>query len=171
MQTARRERQNVAELDDVFFHTSGVHTVQCGASERMRFVHGDDWSNFGGTFEFSDLNHFAVGSPYVFRVNRGTPHVSFRMHEISGFFQDNIRWRPDFNIGSGASLRLAVKSWPDQRLCASCGFCMRSGRGENCIPRGSWIVLRTDPASCCLENYALQQPQSSGVRRYESELS
>jgi hypothetical protein len=100
-QTARAEQQNMVEIGDTVYRTRGIHTIELGGTERMRFVRGNDWSNFGGTFEFSDLGHFAKGNPYVFRINQGVPHVAFQMHETSGFVQDNIRLRPDFNLVLG----------------------------------------------------------------------
>src|ERR1700730_12457121 len=100
-QTAKAEQQNMVEIGDILYRTRGIHTIELGGTERMRFVRGNDWSNFSGTFEFSDLGHFASGNPYVFRINQGMPYVDFRMHETSGFIQDNIRFRPDFNFVVG----------------------------------------------------------------------
>src|ERR1700730_1926768 len=100
-QTAQAEQQNVVEIGDILYRTRGIHTFELGGTGRMRFVRGNDWSNFGGTFEFSDLGHFANGDPYVFRINQGVPHVAFRMNETSVFLEDNIRMRPDFNLVLG----------------------------------------------------------------------
>ncbi len=100
-QTAKVEQQNVFEVGDILYRTRGIHTIELGGTERVRFVRGNDWSNFGGTFEFSDLGHLANGDPYVFRINQGVPHVAFRMYETSMFLEDNIRLRPDFNLVLG----------------------------------------------------------------------
>jgi hypothetical protein len=100
-QTARAERQNIVEIEDILYRTRGIHTIEFGGTERMRFIRGSDWSNFGGTFEFSDLGHFARGTPYVFRINQGLPQVAFQVHETSGFIQDNIKLRKDFNLVLG----------------------------------------------------------------------
>ena len=100
-QTAKTEQQNVVEIGDILYRTRGIHTFELGGTGRMRFVRGNDWSNFGGTFEFSDLGHFANGDPYVFRLNQGVPNVAFRMYETSVFLEDNIRMRPDFNLSLG----------------------------------------------------------------------
>src|ERR1700680_5097466 len=100
-QTAKAEQQNVVEIGNILYRTRGIHTIEVGGTERLRFVRGNDWSNFGGTFEFSDLGHFANGDPYVFRLNQGVPNVAFRMYEPSVFLEDNIRMRPDFNLSFG----------------------------------------------------------------------
>ena len=100
-QTAKAEQQNVVQIGDILYLTRGIHTIELGGTERLRFVRGNDWSNFGGTFEFSDLGHFANGDPYVFRLNQGVPNVAFRMYETSVFLEDNIRMRPDFNLSLG----------------------------------------------------------------------
>jgi len=100
-QTAKAEQQNVLEIGDILYRTRGIHTIEIGGTERMRFVRGNDWSNFGGTFEFSDLGHLANRDPYVFRITQGVPHVAFRMSETSMFLEDNIRLRPDFNLVLG----------------------------------------------------------------------
>src|SRR5439155_1338778 len=51
----------------------GPHTITLGASIRPKDVHVSDASNFGGTFTFGDLAHFASGTPFLYRVNVGSP--------------------------------------------------------------------------------------------------
>jgi len=60
-----------------------------------------DQANFGGTFEFGDLEHFALQHSYVYRINRGSPNVSFSMYEVSGFFQSDLKLGcpPDRSFG------------------------------------------------------------------------
>src|SRR5439155_21256417 len=55
----------------------GPHAITLGASIRPKVVHVSDASNFGGTFTFGDLAHFASGTPFLYRVNVGSPAATF----------------------------------------------------------------------------------------------
>ncbi|HZR31429.1 MAG TPA: TonB-dependent receptor [Terriglobales bacterium] len=112
-QTATLAHENILQVEDVAAYSHGRHTFRFGATDWTRMVHGSDWSNFGGTFQFADLNHFAQGLPYVFIINQGEPQLSFRVQIVSGFLQDEIKLRPNLNVALG--LRYDWQSNLDRR--------------------------------------------------------
>src|SRR5207247_1932975 len=57
---------------------------------------------FGGTFEFSDLDRYNAGRPFVYRVNQGNPSIHYTDHLMEGFFQDELKLRPDASVMLGA---------------------------------------------------------------------
>src|SRR6266540_2888855 len=100
-QTFRANRDTTLELHEIASYFRGKHELRFGAEFRQSFIRATDASNFGGAFEFSSLNDFARGTPFVFRINRGQPDVSFSQHEVYSFFQDDVRLRKNFNLTLG----------------------------------------------------------------------
>jgi hypothetical protein len=100
-QASKLEHQDFLEVDNSTVHTHGDHTFRLGGTARIWRVHGTDESNFGGTFEFGDLHHFALQRPYVFRMNQGPSGVSFSVHEVSGFFQSDLKLHSDLSLSAG----------------------------------------------------------------------
>jgi hypothetical protein len=100
-QASKLERQGFLEVDNTTVHTHGEHIFRFGETARIWTVHGTDQSNFGGTFEFGDLHSFALQRPYVFRINQGATGVSLTVHEVSGFFQSDLKLRSNLNLSAG----------------------------------------------------------------------
>jgi carboxypeptidase family protein len=111
--TFRRDRETVAELDDTVSYSRGMHTLRFGGTSRAKILNIFDASNFTGTFEFASLADFNNQTPYVFRMNEGQPNASFVEYEANGFFQDELRIRPDFSMLLG--LRYDWQSALDDR--------------------------------------------------------
>jgi carboxypeptidase family protein len=100
-QTFRADRETTLDLQEIASYFRGKHELRFGAELRQNFIRATEASNFGGVFEFSSLDNFARGTPFVFRVNQGRPDVSFSQREVYGFFQDDVRLRPSFNLTLG----------------------------------------------------------------------
>lgn len=100
-QVFQANRETRWEFLNTTTYLRGQHTFRFGAEVRPRFVDATDATNFGGTFEFSNLSEFANRSPFVFRINQGDPNVSFTHHEAYGFFQDELRLRQNFSLTLG----------------------------------------------------------------------
>jgi Carboxypeptidase regulatory-like domain/TonB dependent receptor len=100
-QASKLEHQGFVEVDNTTIHTRGDHLFRFGGTARTWTVHGTDQSNFGGTFEFGDLHHFALQRPYVFRINQGPSGVSFSVGEISGFLQSDLKLHSNLNLSAG----------------------------------------------------------------------
>jgi hypothetical protein len=112
-QSSKLERPGFVEIDNTTVHTHGDHIFRFGETARIWTVNGTDQSNFGGTFEFGDLQRFVLQRPYVYRINRGLPGVSFSVQEVSGFFQSDLKLRSNLNISTG--LRYDWQSALDRR--------------------------------------------------------
>ena len=100
-QTFQTHQETTAELQYVATYFVGLHNLRLGLAGRPSFIESSDASNFRGTFEFATLDEFALGMPFVYRVNQGDPHIAFRMYDAYGFFQDEMKPRPDLSVTVG----------------------------------------------------------------------
>jgi hypothetical protein len=101
-QSFRHSRSVEAEVQNIATYFRGPHTIRFGGRFHPQFVTTTDATNFGGTFEFSNLDMFGAGRPFVYRVNQGTPRIDYRPHVGDAFFQDEIKLRRDFSLMLGA---------------------------------------------------------------------
>jgi hypothetical protein len=92
------DQQTVVHLDDTASYSRGLHTIQFGARARPKFLTANDASNSAGTFQFFTLNDFLHKQPFIFQINRGWPNISFSDSDVSGFFQDTMRLRPNLSL-------------------------------------------------------------------------
>jgi TonB dependent receptor/Carboxypeptidase regulatory-like domain len=101
-QSFRRSRGVEVEVQDAATYFRGIQTMRFGGRFHPEFVTTMDATNFGGTFEFANLDRFNAGRPFVFRVNQGTPQIDYGNHLVEGFFQDELKLRPDLSLMMGA---------------------------------------------------------------------
>jgi Carboxypeptidase regulatory-like domain/TonB dependent receptor len=66
------------------------HSLTFGGRYQTTAIDSLERSNFGGTFEFANLSQLAAGTPLFFRINQGEPQATFNVHEVNGFFEDQI---------------------------------------------------------------------------------
>ncbi len=133
-QISQRQRERVANLQDIASYVKGRHALRFGGGARPRFFHASDASNFGGTFSFSSLTTFAEKQPFLFTISQGNPSVSFTQHEFFSFFQDEIRLRS--NLSWSLGLRHEFQSTLDKRA----NFAPRIALAYS--PRSGQTVLR-----------------------------
>ena len=100
-QTARRQRETVFELEDSAAYARKNQTFRFGGATRVRLFDVTEESNFGGTFGFSNLTQFGLGQPYVFGINQGKPNLTYAIHEVSGFVQDEVRFHSALSLVAG----------------------------------------------------------------------
>jgi hypothetical protein len=100
-QTFRASKENILRFQDFATYPRNRHRLRFGVEARPKWLEATEASNFGGAFEFSGLDLFAISEPFVFRINQGQPEVSFSQHEAAGFFQDEMRILPNFNLTLG----------------------------------------------------------------------
>ena len=100
-QVSQRQREKVANIQDVATVFQGKHTVRFGGGIRPRFIDSSDASNFGGTFTFSSLQTFAAGQPFLFTMNEGNPSISFTQKQFFSFIEDEVRLRPAVSFSLG----------------------------------------------------------------------
>ncbi|MGE0885459.1 MAG: TonB-dependent receptor [Blastocatellales bacterium] len=100
-QTFRSNAETVFRIQDIASYTANRQTLKFGVEARPVWLEATQASNFGGVYEFAGLNDFAAGRPFVYRINKGQPRVSFTQHEVFGFIQDEIRLRPNLSLTPG----------------------------------------------------------------------
>ncbi len=61
----------------------------------------DDFTNRAGTYTFADLPSYQSSDPSTYIVQTGQGHVAFLEKVVCGFFEDNIRLRPNFSFYLG----------------------------------------------------------------------
>jgi hypothetical protein len=108
-----------AQIQEIATLGLGSHVLRVGGRVRPAWIDAFDASNFGGTFEFSDLSAFARAVPVLFRVERGSHDVSFSRYETSAFVEDAIR------IGSHVGVTIGLRHDFESRGPTSNAFAPR----------------------------------------------
>ncbi len=87
---------------DVVSHVSGKHDLKFGIDVPDISRRGmDDFTNTAGTYTFSSLSTYAAARPSTYLVQRGQGHLVFLEKVLSGFIEDNIRFRPNLSVSVG----------------------------------------------------------------------
>ena len=135
----RRSRAVNFEIQDIATNFRGAHTLRFGGRLRPQFVTTTDASNFGGTFQFSNLEAFAAGRPFTFRVNQGTPQVDYGHHLVEGFAQDEVKLRPDFSLMLGARYDYESNVNDYNNIAPRAAFAFAPGQQKTNIRGGSGV--------------------------------
>jgi hypothetical protein len=61
----------------------------------------DDFTNRAGTYTFASASAYSAASPSTYLVQTGQGHVAFLEKVLCGFFEDNIRLKPNFSLYLG----------------------------------------------------------------------
>jgi hypothetical protein len=61
----------------------------------------DDFTNRAGTYSFASAADYSGGTPATYLVQTGQGHVAFLEKVFCGFFEDNIRLKPNFSVYLG----------------------------------------------------------------------
>jgi len=90
------------EGTDLVTYTSGKHLLNFGIETPDLSRRGaDDFTNMLGVYTFSDINEYEAGLPANYRVQSGNGHLVFWELNASGFFEDNIRVKPNLSVTLG----------------------------------------------------------------------
>ena len=133
-QRFQSERETSFKLQDIASYTRGSHTIKFGGEWQRRSIRSIDGTNFGGTFEFSNLNQFAAGTPFVYRINQGQPSIRFSQHEVYGFVQDEIKLRPNLSLTPGVRYAWQSNLRDGNNVAPRIGFAY--GIGAKTVVRG-----------------------------------
>lgn len=102
------ERSTELKIQDVVSFWKSAHSFRIGTEARLRWLDRRDASNFAGTFEYSSLEDFRTGTPFVFRVRQGNPSVQLHPSDIALFIQDEFKPLAAWSVTLG--LRYSVQS-------------------------------------------------------------
>jgi outer membrane receptor protein involved in Fe transport len=101
-QADARSTENHLQLTNMLSWSRGRHFVKTGISIPDFDRRGlNDRTNFGGTFYFSSLQDYALGRPFSYVRQQGQSRLVFWHKELSLFFQDDIRIRPNLSVAVG----------------------------------------------------------------------
>jgi hypothetical protein len=90
------------ELADILSWSHGRHLLRGGASiPGFGRVGLTDHSNLDGTFYFSSLRDYALGTPFSYIQQAGRGHVAFWQKQVGGFAQDEIKLRQNLSVAAG----------------------------------------------------------------------
>lgn len=139
-QVSTLKRRTLVEIQDTALYSRRYHIFRFGGAYRTRGIDVTDESNFGGTFDFSDLDHFAAGQPYAFLINKGTPGVSLRLHDADGFFQDEFKVMTNLSLILGLRYDWQSSLLQHNRFAPRAGFAYAPG-GRKMVFRGGMGVF------------------------------
>lgn len=61
----------------------------------------DDFTNRAGTYTFASIADFQAHNAATYQLQTGRGHVVFLERSVAGFFEDNIRLKPNFSLYAG----------------------------------------------------------------------
>ena len=100
-QTFREDRSTSVQLQDLVALSLGGQMVKVGGRAKAKWNSLRDASNFGGTYEFANLDELARGTPFVFRRNEGNPTTSFVTSDAAGYAEIDLRPLPHLGVTAG----------------------------------------------------------------------
>jgi hypothetical protein len=141
------------QAENEFQFTARQHHVTFGASIDGTNYHGNERTNFAGTFTFASLDSFEAGQPATFVQRLGDPSYAFSMLRYSSFVQDDYRVRPNLMINLGLrnefqthlsnrvnlSPRLGASWTPSSRVRTT----LRASLGVVHTPMSAGVYLQT----------------------------
>jgi hypothetical protein len=174
-QSAQINTQYIVSLNDSLSWVHDKHTFKVGVSVPNWSNNTlTDWSNFGGTYYFSDLSHYRSSQPYLLTWQSGNPQIRYTYREIGGFLQDEIALTSRLALLIG--LRFDRQSYlaTPHNLAPRFSFAYAlDDKGRMLVRGGAGIfydhtgalpmadLLRYDGSH--LQQYSLSNPPASGV--------
>jgi len=135
-QNFRRSREVNTEVQDIATYIRGAQTIRFGGRVKPQFTTITDAANFGGTFEFSNLEMFRAARPFVFRVNQGATQIEYRPHVADAFFQDEFKLRPDFSLMLGARYDFEAYLHDHNNVAPRVAFAFAPGQAKTSVRGG-----------------------------------
>ncbi len=138
-QTYRLRREMSTRIQNLSSVAMGRHNLRFGLEARPAFFDSVERSNFGGTYEFANLDAFASRRPLLYRINRGNPRVRFGQHEAFGFIQDEITLAKSFNVTYGVRYGWQSDVADRNNFAPRLGFAYNPGGGKTAIRGGAGV--------------------------------
>ena len=87
---------------DFLTYTSSKHVLTAGVDVPDLSRRGfDNHTNQQGTYTFGSLADYNAGHPSTFLIQQGPGHVVFWERTVAGFFEDDVRLRPNLSVSLG----------------------------------------------------------------------
>jgi Carboxypeptidase regulatory-like domain/TonB dependent receptor-like, beta-barrel len=146
-QIFRASQETILRFQDFATYPRNRQTLRVGVEARPKWLEATEGSNLAGTFEFSSLDRYALGEPFVFRINQGHPAVSFSQHEVSGFFQDEMQLRPNLNLTLGLRYDWQSNIHDRNNFAPRLAFAYAPGSQKTVLRSGAGIFYEHVPES------------------------
>jgi hypothetical protein len=109
----------------------------------------DDFTNRGGAYTFASIADFQAHKAATYQLQTGSGHVVFLERTVAGFFEDNIRLRPNFSLYTGVRYYFQNYFHDDpNNFAPRLGFAYApAANGKTVIRGGAGVFFdRTGPA-------------------------
>jgi hypothetical protein len=101
-QADRLQTENHMVFNEILVWSGAKQTIRGGFNVPDISRRGlDDNTNFGGTYTFSSLQDYEQNHPFSLLKQSGNGHVVFVEKVLGGFFQDEVRVRPNLQFSAG----------------------------------------------------------------------
>jgi hypothetical protein len=130
-QTYRLRRETSFRIHDSASTALGRHTLKCAVELRPAFFRSVERQNFGGTYEFANLDAFAAGQPLFYRANQGNPAISLQQHETSAFVQDEVAVVKGLSVTWGVRYQWQSDVNDRNNFAPRAGFALAPGDGQD----------------------------------------
>jgi Carboxypeptidase regulatory-like domain len=131
-------------------YASGKHTLSFGIDVPDISRRGlDDFTNREGTYVYGSLSDYMAGIVSTYQRQTGRGHAVFLERTVAGFFEDNIRLRPNFSLYVGARYYFQNYFHDDSdNLAPRIGFAWAPTASSKNVIRGGFGVFydRTGPS-------------------------
>lgn len=98
----RLQTENHVAFNEILVWSGARHTLRTGFNVPDISRRGlDDNTNTAGTYTFSTLADYQQARPFSLNRQSGNGHVVFVEKVLGGFFQDEFRVRPKFQVSMG----------------------------------------------------------------------
>jgi len=146
-QISRKDVEKDVEFQESATYFRGLHSFLFGGVLKSRFLDYTDGSNFGGTFQFSDLTSFVNAKPFLYTMNLGDPRVTFRQHEISYYLQDEMRLLPHLRLLVGLRHELQSNLSYHKSLAPRVALAASTADGRLVVRAGAGIFYQRQPVT------------------------
>lgn len=105
-----RDNQDIFQLQNFITSTAGNHTLRFGAQFRLNRDANYSTAGSNGTYTFSSIAAYQAHQPSQYYATIITnPVARAYVGDVTGFFQDDWRWKPNLMLGLG--VRWEGQNW------------------------------------------------------------
>ena len=147
-QADRLQTETHMNLNEIVSWSAGKHSIRAGINIPDISRRGlNDYTNMGGTYSFSTLDDYLQNRPYSFIQQQGDGHVVFVETVVGGFFQDEIRVRPDLTLSAGIRYDWQNFFHDNNNVSPRLAFAYALGKNRKTVLRGGTGLFydRTGP--------------------------
>lgn len=116
------------EFSSLYSRLGEKVTLKTGYGGAYRKNDSISQTNFGGTYTFSSLDAYRLGTPLNYRVNRGTPELTTTQYEMALFAQNDVKVSPRLTMMAGLRYELQTNLSDHNNIDPRLGLAYAIGR-------------------------------------------